>query len=68
MKLKHRDPNHPEVVESVLQHIKSLSPEETLNMLAWRPDEVEETWMLEDAMANRNGKQAYRVKKSARTA
>jgi len=58
MKLKHRNPNHPEVVESVLKYIRDLSPEETLKMLAWRPEGVEETWMLEDPAKSKNGKEA----------
>ncbi len=62
MKLKHRDPNHPEVVESVLKYIRDLSPEETLKMLSWRPEGVEETWMLEDPPTPKNGNHADKSK------
>lgn len=58
MKLKHRDPNHPEVVKRVLQVIKALSAEETLEMLSWRPEGVEETWMMEELTKSKKYRKA----------
>jgi hypothetical protein len=59
MKLKHRDPNHPEVVERVVRYIREMSPEETLKQLAWRPEGVEETWMLEESTTRKNGQKTH---------
>jgi hypothetical protein len=46
-KLLNREPNDPVVVERVLARLRAMSREETLAMLAWRPEGVEQTNMNE---------------------
>jgi hypothetical protein len=41
-------PNHPKVIERVLERIRTMSPEELEALLSWRPEGVEVTNMNEE--------------------
>lgn len=41
-------PNHPKVLERVLEQIRAMSPEELETLLSWRPEGVEVTNMNEE--------------------
>ena len=52
MARKYRDPEAPEVLEAVLQEIRSMTREEWQAELAWQPEGVRETWRTQRTQAN----------------
>jgi CubicO group peptidase (beta-lactamase class C family) len=51
MPKRYRDPEAPEVLETVLDRIRGMTREEWVQELAWRPQGVEETWRMQSLPA-----------------
>jgi hypothetical protein len=46
MTRKYDDPEAPEVLEAVIEHLRRMTRDEWVRELAWRPDGVQETWRM----------------------
>lgn len=55
MARKFRDPEAPEVLQAVLQHIKGMTNEELLAEMASRPKGARTTWRTKTANCVRDG-------------
>lgn len=41
-----KDPEAPEVLEAILERIRSMTREELIEALYWKPENAEETWRM----------------------
>ena len=68
MKLNKRNPNDPAVTARILERLRQISAEETLALLKWRPEGVEETNMTDSLAIKKNNKQSAPSKHRAKVA
>jgi len=68
MKLNKRNPNDPQVTAHILERLRQMSAEETLALLKWRPEGIEETNMTDSTTTNGKDKQPTSSKRRTKVA